>query len=72
MCNVMQRSSASCLSYNVVGPEIELESLEDLTYVALKQAPSEDEEMESKVDAHIWLEDVEHPTSSRRPRSCPR
>ena len=69
MCNVMQRHGACPLRYGAVGPGINLDSSEDETYVSLEHAVSKDEEMESEVDAHIWLEDVEHPTSSRTPRS---
>ena len=69
MCNVMRGHGASPLGYGVAGPKINLDGLEDETYVALEQPKSKDEEMESDSNAHIWLEDVEHLTSSRTPRS---
>ena len=65
----MQGHGAGPSSYGVAGPMINLDSLEDETYVALEQPASKDEEMESEDDAHIWWEDVEHPSSSRRPKS---
>ena len=65
----MQRHGTSPLGYGATGPMINLESSKDETYVALEQLARKDKEMESEVDAHIWLEDVEHPSTSRRPRS---
>ena len=63
---VMQRSGAGALSYGIASLDLELESFKDLTYVALEQAPSEDEDMESEFDGHIQLEDIKHPTNSHR------
>ena len=65
----MQRHGAGPLSYGAVGLTINLDILEDETYVASEKPISKDKELESEVDAHIWLEDVEHPTTSRTPRS---
>ena len=39
---------------------------EDSDYVPSKNEESEDETMDTEVDVDIWLEDVEHPSSSRR------
>ena len=58
----MQGHGAGPLSYGAAGPRIHLDSLEDETYVASEKPMSEDESLESEVDAHIWLEDVEYPT----------
>ena len=65
----MQGHGAGPLSYGAAGPTINLDSSENKTYVGLEKPMSEDEDLESEVDAHIWLEDVEHPTSLRTPRS---
>ena len=65
----MQGHGAGPLSYGAAGPTMNLDSSEDETYVASKKPTSKDEDLESEVDAHIWLEDVEHLTSSRTPRS---
>ena len=64
----MQRSGVGPSSYGAAGPSVEMESKEDVTYVPSNKAESEDEVLESEVDADIWLKDVEHPTSSRRPK----
>ena len=66
----MQRHGVGPLGYGVGGPEINLDSSEDKTYVALEHRARKDEKMESEVDSHIWLEDGDHPTSSHRPKSC--
>ena len=39
---------------------------EDSNYQPLGDDDSEDETMDTEADAHIWLEDVDQPTSSRR------
>ena len=65
----MQGHGVGPSSYGAAGPTINLDSSEDETYVALEKLISKDEDLESEVDAHIWLEDVEHPTSLRTPRS---
>ena len=65
----MQGLGAGLSSSGAATPTINLESSEDETYVALERPMSEDEDLESEVDAHIWLEDVEHPTSLRTSRS---
>ena len=65
----MQGHGAGPLSYGAAGPTINLDSSKNQTYVALEKPMSKDEDLESEVDAHIWLEDVEHPTSSRTPIS---
>ena len=66
----MQGHGAAPLSYGAVGPTINLDSSKEETYVALEKPLSEDKELESEVDAHISLEDVEHPaTTPRTPRS---
>ena len=41
------------LSYIAASPNLELEGSKDLTYVALGQVLSEDEDMESEGNAHI-------------------
>ena len=69
MCNVIQGHGAGPSSYGVARPTINLHSSEHETYVALEKPMSEDESLESEVDAHIWLEDVEHPTTLRTPSS---
>ena len=39
---------------------------EDSNYQPSGNDDSEDETMDTEADAHIWLEDVDQPTSSRR------
>ena len=39
---------------------------EDSNYQPSGDDDSEDETMDTEADAHIWLEDVDQPTSSRR------
>ena len=39
---------------------------EDSDYVPSNNEESEDETMDTEVDADIWLQDIEHPSSSRR------
>ena len=50
-------------------PNVEMETKEeDETYVPSEEKESEDEVLESEMDQDIWLQDVEHPTSSHRPK----
>ena len=41
---------------------------EDQSYIPSDEEESEDEVMESETDQDLWLQDVEHPASSRRPK----
>ncbi|MCO5568699.1 hypothetical protein L7F22_022398 [Adiantum nelumboides] len=39
---------------------------EDITYIPSEEDDSESEALESETDAYLWLDDVDHPSSSRR------
>ncbi|MCO5602965.1 hypothetical protein L7F22_057106 [Adiantum nelumboides] len=64
------------LSDHAIALDVEMDAEEeDQSYVPSDDEETEDEVMESETDQDIWLQDVEHPTISRRPkgrrwRSC--
>ena len=53
------------------GPNVEMVSKEvDITYIPSRNDKTKDEALESTMDADIWLQDVKHPSSSRRFKRC--
>ncbi|MCO5580230.1 hypothetical protein L7F22_034096 [Adiantum nelumboides] len=56
-------------SDHAIAPDREMDAEdEDQSYVPSDDKEIEDEVMESETDQDIWLQDVEHPTSSCRPK----
>ncbi|MCO5602964.1 hypothetical protein L7F22_057105 [Adiantum nelumboides] len=57
------------LSDHAIAPDVEMDAEEeDQSYVPSNEEETKDEVMESNNDQDIWLQDVEHPTSSGRPK----
>ncbi|MCO5580231.1 hypothetical protein L7F22_034097 [Adiantum nelumboides] len=59
------------LSDHAIAPDREMDAQdEDQSCVPSDDEETEDEVMESETDQDIWLQDVEHPASSCRPKGC--